>query len=79
MLYVSTTEELLCIKVSESPHIGLKVESEQVIGVSDEKVINTSAIVNGKIWIGVNQAHELKVKTERPSFFSCKTGNEIKV
>jgi hypothetical protein len=54
MLYISTTEELLCIKVSESPHIGLKVESEQVIGVSDEKVINTSAIVNGKIWIGVN-------------------------
>jgi hypothetical protein len=34
----------------------LKVESEQVIGVSAEKVINTSTVVNGKIWIGMAKA-----------------------
>jgi hypothetical protein len=56
VLYVSTTEELICLKVSESYHVGLKVESEQVIGVSAEKVINTSTVVNGKIWIGMAKA-----------------------
>ena len=56
VLYVSTTEELICLKVSQSHHVGLKVESDQVIGVSAEKVINASAFVNGKIWIGMAKA-----------------------
>lgn len=62
VLYISTTEELICLKLEQSHHVGLKVVSEQVIGVSADKVIKSSAIVNDKIWIGTAKAQELVVE-----------------
>lgn len=56
VLYISTTEELIYLQVSESDHAEQKINSDQVIGVSAENVIHASAIVNGKLWVGMSKA-----------------------
>ena len=72
MLYISTTEDLIVVRLSKSLHTGYKQESIETIGVQSDRVIRSSAIVNDQIWVGMKSAQVLQVETKRSGFFTCK-------
>lgn len=57
----------------------MKIDKKESIALAADKIINCSAVVGEKLWIGSSVAEELTVETRKSGILFCKGSDELKV